>query len=304
MNQKSNSTSISDCGSRVRRLDLHTSRANALMSSILAVGLALGGSLAGAQTVVTQDLVLTADHEGPLAIYSSGITVDCQNFRVIQTQPLNQESFPADYSGNEGILIYNTYDVTVQNCNIEDFWWGIRVVGSTGVKLIDNTVNEVTQPTSGWVVRRAFAVEASQGNDLIGNTEADTGADGFVLVNSTDNLLTGNAAGGGGNAYELFTAHDNQFLNNTAAAGGDGFNIGGSNGNQLIANEVSGQTNGFRIYSGASDNQIRANAITNNTNGILVCPELYDLNSLIPNRFRDNESDIVTSVDAGGCEEE
>lgn len=300
MNKKNEPFSIKHHRSHEQPLDRHGSRLAPIGASFCAVAFAFcGASLAQEQTVVTQDLTLNADHEGPLLIVNSGVTVDCQNFRVIEPYPMDQD--PEDGEGEAGILLDFVSDVTVQNCNIEDFWFGIRVLGGTGAHLVDNTVIEKTQPTVGWVVRRAFSIEGSNGNVLIGNTEADTNGDGFSIVTSNDNHLSGNSAGGGGNAYELFTADDNQLLNNTASAGGEGFNISDSHGNEVIANTVSYQINGFRIYGGSSDNTIKANAITNNVIGILVCPDLRDENSLSPNRFRNNGADIVEGGDASSC---
>lgn len=291
-----------DHGFPVRTRERRAQVASAVVSSCMAAGLLFAASLTQAQVMVTQDLVLTEDQYEPLHIYTSGVTVDCQNFRIVQPNPQGQvpppvpgqePEPPSDFAMDEGILIYNAIDVTVRNCNIEDYWWGIRVWGGSGVKLIDNTVSELTQPMYGWVVRRAFDLVGTHDNDLIGNTEADTNGDGFTLVGSTGNLLTGNSAGAGGNAYELFSSDDNQFLNNTASAGGEGFNISNSHRNQMIANTVSSAQNGFHLYDSSADNSVRANSITGNTNGILVCTTLQDQNSLSPNRFSDNGTDIA-----------
>jgi len=255
---------------------------------------------ADAQQVVEQDLVLTEDHVGPLWIMTSGVTVDCKNFRVIEPYPVDQENQNTPGTGRAGILISNVTDVTVQNCDIEDFWFGILVVTSSGVNLIGNTVIENSQPMDGWTVRNAFRIEGSNDNALIGNTEAETNGDGFVIVGSTNHHFSGNSAGGGGYGYWLLSAHDNEFLNNTVTGpgGGDGFQVHESNGNRLIANSISGRGAGVRIQTGSAGNAVRANSITDSTSGILVCPELVDLNALSPNRFRDNDVDIEEGGDS------
>jgi len=302
--QKRTTSSIAHRGEPTQGPTILGLRRLVSVPAIAVAALGLFGALpATAQTIVQQDLVLTEDHVGPLWIFTSGITVDCQNFRVIEPDPVDQEQQSVPGNGRAGILLYLVSDVTVQNCDIEDFWFGIRVIGSTRVNLVGNTVIENTQPAIGWTVRDAFSIEGSNENTLIGNTEADTNGDGFVIVNSSDNLLSGNSAGGGGNAFGLLTAHNNNLQNNTVtgSSGGDGFYIHESHGNRFIANTAADQTNGFKIQTGSTDNTIKANEIRRNTRGIFVCPELRELNSLTPNRFRDNTANIVEGGDVGGC---
>ncbi len=110
---------------------------------------------------------------------SSGSTLDCQGHSI--TGPMG--------NGN-GILLDDATEVTVKNCSVSDFDWGIAIYmelfwGEGGSTL---TGNSVTFNNNG------ITLYGTDGNTLANNNATLNGQSGIRLYSSADNVLTGNDA--------------------------------------------------------------------------------------------------------------
>jgi parallel beta-helix repeat protein len=198
---------------------------------------------------IRTDVTLTKDHVGTIRIDGGRITLDCGGFSVIG---------PGTGSGT-GIEIWGRTGVTIRNCHVTGFDFGILLRESDDNTIIDNTVVDSTA---------GFAIEDSSSNTLVNNTASNSSWFGYVLsTGSSDNTLIGNGSvntGDTGAGFNLHDAHSNTLEANTSF-GGD-FILDGSNRNVLSDNTSTGnlgrvdlsETDGFLLL-GSSYNTLDRN---------------------------------------------
>ena len=180
---------------------------------------------------ITTDSTLTENHVGNIVIAADGITLDCAGYNVTGSD-----------SGN-GILLDGRTGVTVENCRVFRFQYGIYLLTSTGNTLKGNTA---TGNTFG------FRLFASSDNTFAKNTAKDN-ENGFFLGESSGNTLTGNTArDNGGSGFFLGESFDNTLEENTADGNGrHGFDLSASSNNTLTGNTAVGNLGtGFFLLEG------------------------------------------------------
>ncbi len=226
-----------------------------------------------------------------LQVTGSNILLDCKG-HAISNDGIPPNTF--------GVIVQGT-NITVENCVVSNYTWGVDIVSSQGSVL--SNVSSVNNSQSG------IALDASSGNSLSGNAACMNGGSGFVtnqfLSNSFDNNLTGNTACGNGafgfqisgirnnlegndahgNAYSGFTSGPfNTLVNNTAY---DHPQIGFIAGNDNVTSNTAFNNSGAGFLVSGSGSTLSGNTAYNNTDG-------FDLsffssgNSLTGNAAHDN----------------
>ena len=103
-----------------------------LASLFLALGFfALSAEPTLADEVITGNRTLTEDIDGPVVINADNITLDCQDHKI---------TGPGGYNSDIGISLYGNSNVTVKNCAIEKFGWGIYLENSVNNTFIKNDI--------------------------------------------------------------------------------------------------------------------------------------------------------------------
>ncbi len=183
--------------------------------------------------VIREDTTLTADLFGHIFILSDGVTLDCAGHTIIGVGPgVGIELHP----GQTG--------VTVKNCEVTGFVFGILLSSSTGNTFTGNTATD--NSIDGFAI-----FSGSDGNTFTGNTATDN-FDGFVLSGSTGNTFSGNTATWNNKGFRVSGSTGNTFSGNTATVNvgwgmAGGFVLDSSSGNTFTGNTANSNTRGFRL---------------------------------------------------------
>jgi parallel beta-helix repeat protein len=233
----------------------------------------LSSNIAGAN--VTPPHVLT---QACIVISNSSVVLDCVGYNV------SNDVTGQTVSGNvTGILLDSSNDteltnVTVKNCFVSNYTWGItaylsndsviqnnsvryseniaiELLNSTRINLTDNIA--YSNPGAGFSLNESF-------NNTFTNNTARNNTWGFTLVeDSSTNTFTSNTAYN--NTWHGFIvqdlSHDNIFVNNTAYNNTEGFYIYNASYTTLINNTAyNNSETGFLVHNDAT-----YNVLTNNT---------------------------------------
>jgi parallel beta-helix repeat protein len=167
----------------------------------------------------TSTCTLTQDLNESVEIIASNITLDCAGHSI--TGP-----------GGYGIHFSNRQGVTVKNCNISNFSWGIYVRDASNNILANNTVFQNIY--------------------------------GIYLYEFNNSILTGNNASNNNQGICLFHSHSNALTNNISTLGNYGIELYSSGGNTLTNNTISNNNYNFSLY-GNSDSHFDNEIDTTNT---------------------------------------
>lgn len=100
-----------------------------VLALALAAALPSSAQAAACPTPITTGTVLTADCDGSIDITADGVTLDCAGYTITGA------------GAGSGILLDGRTGVTVKNCNVTGFSFGIVLQDSSGNTLSDNTTN-------------------------------------------------------------------------------------------------------------------------------------------------------------------
>jgi hypothetical protein len=153
-----------------------------------------------------QNLATAATTGAAITINTSNVTIDCNDFKLEGTSA-------GLATANRGILASGKLNVTVRNCAIRGFQFGIALVGATGGdhlvehnRLSGNTSNGIFVEGDGSLVRDNEVAQTG-GSTLTPNAY---GIYGRYIVDIADNTVSGVAGNGSaGNIIGIYT------LNNT-----------------------------------------------------------------------------------------
>jgi parallel beta-helix repeat protein len=268
-----------------------------LATSAVFVSLSLAGwaSVAAAQTsdtpetlVITSDTTLTTDHQGSIVIGANDVTLDCAGYSVIGPG--------SDPEVVDGIVIDGHSGVTVRNCVVQQFGYGIVVRNSSAGLLEHNEVRwnglsgiDVTGSVDVIVRQNTMhengldsgysGIDVEYGaSDVVvsGNTSRGNGGNGFYIYQASNLVFDNNDAYSNSRGFDLdLEVTDSTFSNNRAVNNaGDGVSVVLSDDNRFIANEVSGNGgHGFQVHR-SSGNVLRSNEVLgNNADGISLNTE-------------------------------
>ncbi len=161
---------------------------------------------------------------------ANGATLDCGGKTI--TGPGN--------SGN-GIQLFGTSGVTVENCGVSGFMYGISLSSANGNAITGNNAS-----SNGQI---GILMSASNGNDITGNT-ANSDYSGISMSYSDGNTITGNTVSNGN-------------------SNGQGIIMSQCDGNAITGNTVT--LNYYGIYlSYSTDNTISGNIANSNHFGIEI----------------------------------
>lgn len=211
------------------------------------------------------DTSLTEDHHGRIVIVADNVTLDCGPHLILGSG--EEESVGIALGGRTG--------VTVKNCDVSGFWYGIQLWESSGntldgnvshhneidgfslVSSLGNRLRGNTSHDNG--VGFAVAGASTTGNTLVGNSAENNNSFGFFVFEASGNTLKGNYAEGNGDGYQLNLASNNTLKDNLAVDNGAGFVLYESSWNTLKDNVADG---GGAFYFGdltVVDNVLKGN---------------------------------------------
>ncbi len=213
----------------------------------------------GCGDTMMSDVTLTQNltcPEAGITIGASDVTLDCDGHTISGSN-----------TGN-GIYLYSKTNVTIKNCNVTHFRYGIFVSTSNNNTLANNTANYNTE-------YGIFFRDSSEYNTLINNT-ANNNKHGI---------------------YFYYTAYNaNALINNTANNNTQiGINFEASSNNSLTGNTANNNQHGIYIYG--SVNSLTGNTANNNQHGIFLDTSHY--NNLTANTANNNNDDgiyLYTSI--------
>jgi parallel beta-helix repeat protein len=288
-----------------------------LATSAVFVSLSLVGwaGVAAAQTsgtlVITSDTTLTTDHHGSIVIGADDVTLDCAGYSVIGPS--------SDPDVEDGIVIDGYSGVTVRNCVVQQFAYGIVVRNASAGLLEDNEVRlndlsgiDVTGSVDVIVRQNTMhenglntgysGIDVEYGaSDVVvaGNHSWGNGGNGFYIYQASNLVFDNNDAFSNSRGFDLdLEVTDSTFSNNRAVNNaGDGVSVVLSDNNRFSANEVSGNGGyGFQVHR-SSGNVLRSNDVQGNSaDGISLNTE----SSYNVIRDNDIERNISTGIHITG----
>jgi parallel beta-helix repeat protein len=241
-------------------------------------------ALAGSTLLVTSDTTLRGDHQGSVEVEADDVTLDCAGHTISGPGTRAEDEY-----GFIGILLDGRTGVTVRDCRVSGFDYGILLTarlgaGSDANRLIDNAASGNRLD--------GVRVNESEHNVLTGNIASSNGGSGFALLGNSnvvtqnqtfDNELDGFIVDAGrrdivfsanvsrGNQIDGFgiTGTGHTLLRNRAASNGaHGFGIGGESISVRRNRAVRNGVDGFAIGRGSRHNLFYGNtSIRNRAHG-------------------------------------
>jgi len=228
---------------------------------------------------INANTTLTEDHSGNIVIGTNGVTLDCAGHSVIGP------------GVGTGISATGRTGVTVQNCVVTGFWFGIvfsggssnTLTGNTatgnslqGIMLTSNSLNVLTgNNASGNGVGNGIRLVSSSSNSITTNVANGNGVGIFLSGGSSSNTITGNSATGNvAHGILLLTSNSLNTLTGNNASGngvGNGIRLVSSSSNTVTGNTANGNGVGIFLSDGSSSNTVTGNSATGNiAHGILL----------------------------------
>ncbi|MGB2698461.1 MAG: NosD domain-containing protein, partial [Candidatus Zixiibacteriota bacterium] len=216
-----------------------------------------------------------------LVIGADGITLDGNGHTI--------DGAGTNYSS--GIHIEPKQDVTIKNCIVKDFCWGIHLRHS------DNNIIENNNLSSN--IQAGIWLYESNGNTLINNVAFNNNDDGIWICYSNNNtLITNNAYSNGDWGIRVgISTLTNTLTDNTTSYNWGGIMISYSTKNELTNNDVSNNYyEGIDISNSDSNTLINNNVSSNGQHGVQLWYSEYNI--LKSNTITSNGTGIFFSHDA------
>jgi len=163
---------------------------------------------------------------------ANGVTVDCQGHKI-------DGDDVGPYYGIQIRADHLAYSITIKNCTVTDFGYGIYVIGSSSHTLIDNSISS----------NGAGILLVSNSNNIIANNTVSSNSKGIQFSNSNSNTLTNNTVSSNSYGFYLSNSHYNTISNSTVSSNSYGIVLGisesfsySSNYNNITSNNATGNT--------------------------------------------------------------
>ncbi|MEM4194821.1 MAG: NosD domain-containing protein [Candidatus Anstonellales archaeon] len=203
-------------------------------------------------------------------------TFDCQ-FHSITGNLGNQTS---------GIIISSneTFNFTIKNCIINNFFYGIVIQDSLEINVINNNISEnnysgiVTSNISDCIFENntlsnnayaSFFISTTESSSFVGNNISTIGnanhLNGFSVANSTYNLFRDNYIKELTNGFFLLNSHHNIIEHNllyNSSYGGIILYTEGNTNNTIKNNTIKNATGGIYIFQNSNNNSVIGNDIS------------------------------------------
>ena len=245
-------------------------------------------------TTLTED-ILNCDDYG-ISVGEDDLVLDC-----------NGHTISGNNSSGMGILVANHNNITIKNCIVRGFYYGVYLYYSNGNNLTNNTVNNnleegihlyesdnnilvdvtsINNPLGGIVVRYSdnnflsdiiagytndrFAIhlDHSSNNNLTGIQSSNDNNDGVYLEHSSDNILTDITATNNDMGISLQYSNDNLITHSTITNNNfDGIYLYSSSNNTFTDVNVTNNQGG--TYSAGIN--ILSNSDNNTLTNVIAC---------------------------------
>jgi parallel beta-helix repeat protein len=252
-----------------------------------------GGAVAGGQVlaqpncgaIITADTTLGSDltdcSGDGIVIGAAGITLDLDGHTI------DGDATAGATEAGIGIRNDGYDDVTIKSGFVQEFDFGVRLDGPSGISLRSVVWRRNT--------RAGIRIQNSVGDALIGNTSAGNGTFGIIFFGGThDNLVERNSVSdnGGGGIGDFVSDHD-RIVHNVVSGNDEGIVAGGSSDTLIERNAVSGNFVGI-VVGGSDRTTVSANRVSGNLDGIVVDGEGSTV-------VRNHVSDALGCDDGEGC---
>ncbi|RJQ21527.1 DUF11 domain-containing protein, partial [Candidatus Woesearchaeota archaeon] len=230
----------------------------------------------GCGSILTSDTTLSANlstTDTCFNITTSNIVIDCAGYNISGNGATDRTAFN----------LTGVTNVTIRNCNIEDFYYGVWVTNGSNYTIAENnnlTTNTIAgirfdSTTFYGTVRQNIIRGGSRGvwntnccsgpNHIVHNntiSNAQFGIMDFASSNITNNHIFG------GNSWQIYLqgVSGNRVENNILRDSPEGFIVNSGASNNIFINNtvINHSTHGIRL-SGSSNNIFRNNTFANNT---------------------------------------
>lgn len=230
-----------------------------------------------------RDLSLPSAGSTGLFLTANNITIDCNHYKL---GGLSAGAGTSAY----GITASGKLNITVRNCNIRGFKYGIYLDGGGGHVVEDNgfdgnTVGALSVTGDGSVVRRNRVLNTGGSSIETGVAFGiAAGLDVDVLDNTVSGVLPTPNGGGHGDAYGISAGTGSVSGNRvrSVVSLGNGYNYGISINydiNTVLGraimrdNEVVGVGSGVGLYCFSDRDSAKDNVVSGYTSGILGCTD-------------------------------
>lgn len=242
-------------------------------------------------TVDNVTYVFTDNINGSIVVARDGIVIDGSGYTL----------FGTDAYDSEGIASSGTTNVTIQNIQIEAFYCGIWLNGSSddsilgsnltsnsyGIQLVDcnNVTIEFLDLSDNTVALELYGTSSITitNNTITGNRMS------VEFSNSSNNVVCGNTVANDADGVQLWSSSNNSICENSITANYyDGLSLSSSSNNTVYRNSIT-VNDLFGVYVGASSsgNMVYDNNITKSVYGVMVL-DSSDGNTIFGNDMTDN----------------
>jgi len=225
---------------------------------------------------VTEDTTLSENLTGYnacITVAADNVTIDCAGHYLLRG------GIDWDY----GIFLNETSGVTVKNCVIEDYKYGIYLDNASNSYLVNNTVlngsnysiylmestgNNLSDNILGNTVKDGIRLYKSDNNAVSGNIATNNQDYGIYLYRSSGNVVFDNLASENTNygIYVSTSSDGNNLSNNTVSENSDpGIYVRHSTGNTLTGNSITNNTGHGIYFFEANGNTFNGNTVVNNS---------------------------------------
>ncbi|MBD3247304.1 hypothetical protein GF378_01655, partial [Candidatus Pacearchaeota archaeon] len=207
--------------------------------------------------------------------------IDCQGHSIIGDGSGAHRAIYADIKSN----------LTIKNCKISNFTYGIQMVIPQNSIIHNNTVNN-----SNYGIRLGdgadFAYYNNVTNNIIRNTSYSLDANYFFNGSISNNIIIDNGRG-----IYISNSKYNTLANNTLINNTNGLEIiSTSNYNEIEENNISeNQEKGIHMDD-SDHNTLNKNGITNNSRGIYIISS--DFNNIINNSIKNSNETGIEMISA------
>jgi len=222
---------------------------------------------------ITEDIILTEDllncQGSGIVVGADDLVIDCDNYLISGPGDTDDDGTLADEGGYAGIYIGSYDDITVKNCKITNFTYGLSLgLPADGSQNDAITSNKIFSNYIGIMLRYGDnQYNLIQGNTIYGidNGIHHYGGSGIYVQSGTENPIESNTIFDLRN-YGIFLGSDynSVYGNSIENTGGAGFFLYSADFNDLSYNTVSNTVRGFYVRS-SSNNQINFNNIWENS---------------------------------------